>query len=118
MTRYGIVLIISVAITAIHRLWNNAPVNKVNLFILSDQKQDIQWYIKDSFDMLSGWLITWVLWKVSKSVSRRLSDIVLLLLIYKTMNFVGYWINFNANDYYYIYAIIPIGLVIILFNRK
>jgi len=118
MIKYSVILIFSIAITAIHRAWNSAPVNKVDWFIYADKKQDVQWYIKDTFDMISAIIIVWVLWSLSKKLSAQLADTVLLILIYKLMGFAGYWINFNMYDFITIYMIIPIGIVLIYFKRK
>ncbi len=117
MMKYGIILMCSVVITSIHRFWNNAPVHKISLFLISDIKQDVQWYIKDTFDMISGIMVIWVLWDVMRKLSARVADIVMLIMIYKLMNFAGYWINFNTYDYMFVYAIIPIGLILLLVKK-
>lgn len=116
--KYAVILLSAIAITGIHRFWNNAPVNSVNWFIIGEKEQDVQWYIKDSFEMIGGIMTVYVLWKLAQMQSKRLSDVVQLIMIYKVMNFAGYWINFNTYDYFFIIAIIPIGLILILLKRK
>lgn len=115
--KYAIILILSVAITVIHRIWNSAPVNKVNWFINSSKSQDVQWYIKDNFDMLSGIMVMWVVYSLSKKVSQKLSNIALVILIYKVIGVFGYWYNFNTFDYIYVLFIVPFGLILILFKK-
>lgn len=112
--RYMIVLISAVAITVLHRFMNSWEAHSVDLFPFKDLKQDRQWYVKDTLDMISTMMIVWVLWRIAGKVSRRLADVALLILIYKGMGLVGYWMNYNTYDYGYVYAIVPIGIILIL----
>lgn len=113
MIKYMVILVAAIGITVLHRFMNAWPAMSVDWFLFRELKQDRQWYVKDTLDMISAMMIIWVLWRVAGKVSRRLADVALLLLIYKFMGLVGYWMNYNTYDYGYIFAIVPVGIILI-----
>ena len=92
-----IILLLTSILPSIHHLFDNFPVFSVDLFLFCDHSQDIQWYVKDTFDMIVKSLLYFIIYK-SLNV-KLVKELSLYLFIFSLTDIVGYWLYFGQYTY-------------------
>lgn len=111
-TLIDIVIILSIyPIVSLHRLLSNMPVHKVDWFLFKDKVQDVQWYVKDTCDLIAFCLAFLLVYRRSKNEHWLFRRLTLFTLIISFFDIIHYWLAFNSwYDYAYL---IPILLTLI-----
>jgi hypothetical protein len=94
-------LILCWPITNIHRYWNDQPVNAGKWIVFEEymkQPRDIQWYVKDTSDMLC---VTMILLAFLLAIRDRVLKIIVRgFLIVSLLDIVHYWLYYKHNEYF------------------
>jgi hypothetical protein len=101
----------------VHRYWNNRPVQKLKLIPFEDIEQDIQWYIKDTGDLLSISLILLAFYLSVKSIREKIA--VGSFLLISIIDIIHYWLFYKRNEYFIILEfLIIIGAALLMGIKK
>jgi hypothetical protein len=95
-----IFLFLSWPVILVHRYWNNRPPLKLKLVPFEDIEQDIQWYIKDTGDMLNISLILLAFYLSVKSIREKI--VVGSFLLISIIDIIHYWLFYKRNEYFII----------------
>ena|SRR5688572_26312919 len=113
-------LFLSWPVVLVHRYWNHRPPLKLNLIAFEDVEQDIQWYVKDTGDLLSITLILAAFFVAVKSFYEKVVTGSFLLI--SIIDIGHYWLWYKRNEYVLwleFFIIIGAGLVMLLkYYRK
>lgn len=93
-----LLLFLSWPVCLVHRLWNNKPPNKVNWFMIGDVKQDVQWYIYDTGNMLSVSLIILSLLLI-RTKTKNYQIALLAVFLISIIDIIHYWLFFKQNEW-------------------
>ncbi len=97
-----ILLFMAWPVTNIHRFWNNRPVNELDLFLMAEQSQDIQWYVYHTGLMLSALMVVGALliyFKYGYSYSAKAIYLNLIgLFAVILLDIVNYWLFAGHSD--------------------
>jgi hypothetical protein len=116
--RYWIIFVLvlfSTGLTQLHMLMNNMESNNVDLFKFVEKKQDVQWYVKDTFDYISTFFIYLVIYKL---MPKRLRILGMLLLVGCVLDLLNYWLFYHQYDWAYKSLIIIIGFLSIILAKN
>lgn len=104
-----------VVLTSLHRLLDHFPPFNVDYFIMVDKVQDIQWYVKDTFDMIGFSIILYALHRVS-SISLKFTTGVFLLN--SIIQIPLYYICYLRYDVIVNFAIIIVIIIKMKYDEK
>lgn len=88
-----ILLIFSIPLGESYILFKTIYKNEKNLFLLTDIKQAVTWYVKDTSEALIWILFLWVWYKREKKRDKFWKWIILLFLIFRIVDLGCYWLN-------------------------
>lgn len=88
-----ILLIFSLPLGESYILFKTIYKNEKNLFLLTDIKQAVTWYVKDTSEALIWILFLWVWYKREKKRDKFWKWLILLFLIFRIVDLVCYWLN-------------------------
>lgn len=109
-TLIDLIILISIyPIVSFHKLWSNNPVHKVDWFLLKDSVQDVQWYVKDTCDLIAFFFVVLLVYRKSKKDHWLFKRMSVLTLIISAFDIIHYWLSFNS--WYDVAYIIPILLI-------
>jgi hypothetical protein len=114
-----VLLFLSWPVVLVHRYWNHRPPLKLNLIAFEKVEQDIQWYIKDTGDMLSITLILAAFFVAVKSTYLKL--LVGSFLLISIIDIGHYWLYYKRNDYVIwleSFILVGTGVVMLLKHRR
>ena len=92
-----IILLLTSILPSVHHLFDNFPVLDIDLFLFCDYSQDIQWYIKDTLDMVVKSLLYFIIYKSLKV--KLIKELSLYLFIFSLTDIVGYWLYYGQYTY-------------------
>lgn len=107
--------IIYVVLTSLHRLFDSFPPTSIDMFVFSNKSQDIQWYIKDTFDLIGFAIILYALHRVSQ---KSLKFTTGLFLINAIVQIPLYYLFYLRYDIIINFIIIIIILIKIKYDEK
>jgi hypothetical protein len=110
------ILFLSWPVVLVHRYWNNRPVQKLKLIPFEDIEQDIQWYIKDTGDLLSISLILLAFYLSVKSIREKI--VVGSFLLISIIDIIHYWLFYKRNEYFIILEFIIVIVAALLVGLK
>jgi hypothetical protein len=113
-----IFLFLSWPVVLVHRYWNHRPPKVLDLIPFEKIEQDIQWYIKDTGDMLSVTLILAAFFVAVKSFREKVAVGAFLLI--SIIDIWHYWLWYKRNEYvlgFEFIIIIVAGLLMVLKRR-
>lgn len=90
-------LFLSWPVVLVHRFWNNRPPQKLKLIPFEDIEQDIQWYIKDSGDLVSISLILAAFYLAARTIREKI--VVGTFLLISIIDIGHYWLWYKRNEY-------------------
>lgn len=93
-----ILLFLSWPVCLVHRFWNNKPPHKINWFIAIDIKQDVQWYIYDTGNMLSFTLIL-LSFILLKNKSKSYNQVLFAVFLISIIDIIHYWVCYKQNEW-------------------
>lgn len=108
-------LIAYVVLTSLHRLLDSYPVMLLDLFWLVENSQDLQWYVKDTFDII-GFAI--IIRALHKSAPKSLRFTTGLFYINSLIQLPLYYICYLRYDIIVNFAVIFIILIKIRYDEK
>jgi lipopolysaccharide export LptBFGC system permease protein LptF len=111
-----IFLFLSWPVLLVHRYWNNRPPNKLKLISFEDVEQDIQWYVKDTGDLLSISLILLAFYFSVKSVREKIAVGAFLLI--SIIDIANYWLWYKRNEYIVQFEFIILIVAALLMGYK
>lgn len=88
-----ILLIFSIPLGESYILFKTIYKNEKNLFLLTDIKQAVTWYVKDTSEALIWILFLWVWYKREKKRDKFWKWLILLFLIFRIVDLGCYWLN-------------------------
>lgn len=80
-------------VSCVHHLWNNRPPCKVDWFVFYSQKQDVQWYIADTGNMLALSMLLAAFWMSAQN--QIIKWLTGTLTIISIIDIVHYWLCYN-----------------------
>jgi hypothetical protein len=92
-----ILLFLSWPVVLVHRFWNNRPVKVLDLILYEKVEQDIQWYIKDTGDLVSITLILAAFYVYVTSI--RMKIVAGSFLLISIIDIWHYWFWYRRNEY-------------------
>jgi hypothetical protein len=92
-----ILLFLSWPVVLVHRFWNNRPVKVLDLILYEKVEQDIQWYIKDTGDLVSIALILAAFYVYATSI--RMKIVAGSFLLISIIDIWHYWFWYKRNEY-------------------
>ena len=108
-------LISYVVLTSLHRLMDGMPTNNIDLFLFVDKVQDVQWYVKDTLDMIGFSIIILALRKVAPPSTRFATNV---FFINSIIQVPLYYICYLRYDIFVNFAVIIIILLKIRYDEK
>lgn len=112
-------LFFTIPLDEAHNFFYTPEVRERQWFLLSDTKQDIQWYVKHTTEHLT-WIIVFLVWFIREKVrSRMFSTIILIFLVYRICDLIMYWVNRKEGGFLYsgfVYGVILV--TIFLYYKK
>ena len=97
MQRQSIILPVFMLVTLflgeLHNLFGSIYLNEKAWFLLTDMKQDIQWYIKDTAEGLTWIIFLSVWWMRERKRSHFWANFILAFLIFRVIDLTLYWVN-------------------------
>lgn len=91
-----ICLFLSWPVVLVHRYWNNRPPQKLSLIPFEKINQDIQWYVKDTGDMVSISLILAAFYLAARSIREKI--VVGSFLLISIIDIGHYWLWYKRNE--------------------
>ncbi len=88
-----LLLIFSLPLGESYILFKTIYKNEKNLFLLTDIKQAVTWYVKDTSEALIWILFLWVWYKREKKRDKFWKWLILLFLIFRIVDLGCYWLN-------------------------
>lgn len=90
-------LFLSWPVCLVHRFWNNRPAHKVNWFMTGEIKQDVQWYVCDTGNMLSFTfiLLSFILVR-KKTINYHIALLAVFLI--SIIDIIHYWVCYKQNE--------------------
>jgi hypothetical protein len=112
-----ILLFLSWPVVLVHRYWNHRPPLKLNLIAFEDVNQDIQWYIKDTGDLVS---ITLILASFYVYVASTMKIVVGSFLLISIIDIWHYWLWYKRNPYvlWVEFGILIVAGLLMMFKYK
>ena len=104
-----------VILTSLHRILDSWDVMLLDLFWLLEKEQDLQWYVKDTFDML-GFSI--ILFALHRSAPKSLRFGTGLFLVNSLIQLPLYYICYLRYDIIINFTIIVVILVKLKYDEK
>lgn len=104
-----------VVLTSLHRILDFAKPYNLDLFFCIDLEQDIQWYVKDTFDLIGFSIILYALHRVSP---KSLKFTTGLFLINGIIQIPLYYICYLRYDVIVNFIIIIVILLKIRYDEK
>lgn len=90
-------LFLSWPVCLVHRFWNNSPAHKVNWFVTGEVKQDVQWYIYDTGNMISvSFILLSFLLIQKKTINYHIALLAVFLI--SIIDIIHYWLCFKQNE--------------------
>lgn len=92
-------------------------------FLLSNIRQDIEWYVKDSSECLTWLIFLGVWWYREKARNKFWSWLIRLFFLFRLVDFVAYWVNHRHAGLIYFFCYLTIiiyvtrYIITIKFNR-
>ncbi len=109
----SLVLILCVpALLSAHHLLDSLAAMPMDLFLLEDFKQDLQWYVKDMGMYLSRTISMYVLWNYVNV--KIIKSLVFVLFIFSIFDIVGYWICFLQYNHIVMTIALAVWLIEVL----
>lgn len=97
MQRQSIILPVFMLVTLfmgeLHNFFGSIYLNEKAWFLLTDMKQDIQWYIKDTAEGLTWIIFLSVWWCRERKRSHFWANFILAFLIFRVIDLTLYWVN-------------------------
>src|SRR6266540_1444621 len=93
-----LLLFLSWPVCLIHRFWNNKPPDKVNWFVTGEIKQDVQWYLADTGNMLSFSFIL-LSFILTRKKTTKFQIALLAVFLISLIDIVHYWVCFKQNEW-------------------
>jgi hypothetical protein len=104
----------------VHRYWNNRPIQVLDLILFEKVEQDIQWYIKDTGDLVSVTLILAAFYVYVSSIRMKIAIGSFLLI--SLIDIAHYWMYYKRNGYVvqleFLILIVAAILIGVKFKRK
>lgn len=107
---YPILLLLTLFLGEIHNVWGTSFVNEKQWFLLSDLKQDLEWYIKDTAEGLTWLVFLFVWYKREEKRNKFWANIILLFIIFRSVDIVCYWLNHRHAGGVYLLTYLSIGI--------
>jgi hypothetical protein len=103
-----LILLSTLFLGEIYNLWATPTLNLKSWFLLSDLKQDLEWYIKDTAEGVT-WLIFLGVWYVrEKQRNKFWAEIILLFIIFRLVDIGCYWMNHRHAGSVYLFTYLSI----------
>jgi hypothetical protein len=93
-----LLLFLSWPVCLVHRFWNNKPPNKVSWFMTGEIKQDVQYYIYDTGNMLSTTFILLSFVLIQKKTTNYNITLLAVFLI-SIIDIIHYWLCYKQNEW-------------------
>jgi hypothetical protein len=90
---YPLLLLCTLFLGEIHNIWGSPNLNEKGWFLLIDLKQDLEWYLKDTAEGLTWLIFLFVWWIREKKRNKNWAEIILVFLIFRTVDLGCYWLN-------------------------
>lgn len=89
-----IFIVLSWPVCLIHRFWNNEKPHQVDWFVYEDFRQDIQWYICDTGNMLSfSFILLSFIFLRRKTI--QYSILLFTIFVISLTDVLHYWLAFK-----------------------
>lgn len=96
-----LLLMLSIPIGELYILFKTPYKNEKSLFLLTDIKQAVTWYVKDTSEALI-WIIFLSVWYIrEKKRDKFWKWLILLFLIFRIVDLVCYWLNHRHAGFIY-----------------
>jgi len=113
-----VLLFLSWPVVLVHRYWNHRPPLKLDLILFESVEQDIQWYIKDTGDIVSITLILAAFYVYVASTRMKIA--VGSFLLISIIDIGHYWLWFKRNEHIVTleFAILVVASLAMVFKWK
>jgi hypothetical protein len=88
-----LLLIFSIPLGESHILFKTPYKNEKSWFLLTDIKQAVTWYAKDTSEALIWIIFLWVWYTRERKRNKFWKCLILLFLIFRTIDLLCYWLN-------------------------
>ncbi len=88
-----LLLIFSIPLGESHILFKTPYKNEKSWFLLTDIKQAVTWYAKDTSEALIWIIFLWVWYTRERKRNKFWKWLILLFLIFRTIDLLCYWLN-------------------------
>ena len=103
-----LVLILTIPLGELYRLFCVPEVRLRNWFLLSDIQQDIEWYVKDTSEALIWIIFLTVLYIREQKRNKFWAKLFGLFLIFRTVDLGAYWVNHRHAGVVYLFCYLSI----------
>lgn len=87
------IMLLTLFMGEVHNFFGSIYLNEKAWFLLTDIKQDVQWYVKDTAEALT-WIIFLSAWYCrERKRSHFWSNFILAFLIFRVIDLTLYWVN-------------------------
>lgn len=105
---YPIILLLTIPLGESYRIWHTKEINLKRWFLLTDQSQDLEWYIKDSSEGLI-WILFLIVWlNREKNRSKVWYWLIGLFLCFRIVDLCAYWVNHRHAGLIYFFCYLTI----------
>lgn len=115
MARASKFIILYFILISLHRILDSVAPMEIDLFLFIEKTQDLQWYVKDFFDIIAFSVICFYLYKISPASSRFATG---LFFIYSIIQLPLYFLFYLRYDVIIDFTIIIVILIKIKLNEK
>lgn len=88
-----LLLIFSIPLGESYMLFKTPYKNEKSWFLLTDIKQAVTWYAKDTSEALIWIIFLWVWYTRERKRNKFWKWLILLFLIFRTIDLLCYWLN-------------------------
>lgn len=88
-----LLLIFSIPLGESYMLFKTPYKNEKSWFLLTDIKQAVTWYAKDTSEALIWIIFLWVWYTRERKRNKFWKCLILLFLIFRTIDLLCYWLN-------------------------
>lgn len=113
-----VLLFLSWPVVLVHRFWNNRPPLVLDLIAYEKVEQDIQWYIKDTGDLVSVIFLLSAFYLHVQSTRMKIA--VGSFLLISIIDIGHYWLWYKRNEYVvqFEFIILIVAAILMAFKFK